>query len=192
MNEKKSFPPLLMSLLASMLEEWGYDTVRQGLTEARARADKGDPHRPAPGHSSAKPHARPTAVQVVERLDITAGKKQHLRAIATKFDTKKFLPSASDVRHFLEMHGEASSTIKQRQDAFRKVVSVLLGMADDDLRLLETSSSHAGPTQLGPLSDAIKAHGAAVRKPEPPAQAAGGEESDEPRKEPSDGSSVDS
>lgn len=190
MTEKKSKSPLLMSLLAPLLQEWGYDTVRQCLAEVQAGQVKENFSRAAHKRKPAKTHRRPSAVEIVERLDTTADQKEPLHALASRFDAKTFLPAASDVRHFLEMRGHGSNPVKQRQDAFRKVLDVLLSMADDELMLLQTSGTHAGPTQLGPLSDAIKATSAVVRNTESHTEPAVAEDSVEPRIEPAGGSQV--
>jgi hypothetical protein len=88
------------------------------------------------------------------------------------------------VRYFFEMRGQDPGPVKQRQDSFRKVLNVLLNMADDELMLLHTSGTHAGPTQLGPLSDAIKASSASVRATESHTEPTAVEESIEPRVKP--------
>lgn len=190
MTEKKSKSPLLISLLAPLLREWGYDTVRQCLEEIQAGQIKDNFSRAAHKRKPAKTRRRPSAVEMVERLDITADQKDPFHVLASRFDAKTFLPAASDVRHFLEMRGHGPSPVKQRQDAFRKVLDVLLSMADDELMLLQTSGTHAGPTQLGPLSDAIKATSAAVRNAESHTELAVAEESVEPRIKPAGGSQV--
>lgn len=163
MTEKKSKHHLLMSLLGPLLREWGYDTVRQCLADVHAEQAKGRAALAEHERKPPKEHRRPSASEMVDRLDTPAARKEPLRALAARFDAKTFLPTASDVRHFLEMRGQDPGAIKQRQDSFRKVLDVLAGMADDELALLQTSGTHAGPTQLGPLSDAIKATSAAVR-----------------------------
>lgn len=183
-----------MSLLAPLLREWGYDTVRQCLVEAQAQAQaeqaKEDLSLAAHKRKPAKEYRRPNAVEMAERLDAPVDRKEPLRALAARFDAKTFLPTASDVRHFLEMRGQDTGPVKQRQDSFRKVLDVLLSMADDELMLLQASGTHAGPTQLGPLSDAIKATSAAVRTTESPAEPAAAEESAESPVKPADGGAV--
>jgi len=190
MTEKKEKYHLLMSLLAPLLREWSYDTVRQCLAEAQAEQVKENLSLAAHKRKPAKEYRRPNAVEMAERLDAAVDRKEPLRALAARFDAKTFLPTASDVRHFLEMRGQDPVPVKQRQDSFRKVLDVLIGMADDELMLLHASSTHAGPTQLGPLSDAIKATSAAVRSTEPHAEPTDAEESVEPRVKPAGGDTL--
>lgn len=189
MTEKKRKDYLLMSLLAPLLREWGYDTVRQCLADAQAEHVKEDLSPAAQKRKPAKGYSRPSAVDMLERLDTGVEGKQSLRALAERFDAKTFLPTGSDVRHFLEMRGHPGP-VKQRQDSFRRVLAVLLSMADDELMLLQSSGTHAGPTQLGPLSDAIKASSAAVRTTKSIAEPTITEISDEPRVEPAGGEAV--
>lgn len=181
MTEKKSKHPLLKSLLAPLLQEWGYGTVLHCLDELHAeRAYRG----PLLGEQERKPtkeYRRPSALEAVGRLELAMDRKEPLQALASRFDAKTFLPTASDVRHFLEMRGQDTGIIKQRQDSFRKVLDVLLKMPDDELILLRASGPHVGPTQLGPLSDAIKATSAAVRTGESNADSIAIEKSVDPR-----------
>ncbi|MGS1033514.1 hypothetical protein [Burkholderia glumae] len=190
MTEKKRKQTLLMSLLAPLLREWGYETVQQCLAEVHSEQAKENASLAEYKRRPAKGNPRPSAVEIVERLDAAANRKIQLHALATRFDAKTFLPSASDVRHFLEMRGKDSGPIKQRQDAFKKVLEVLLSMGDDELMLFQTSGTHAGPTQLGPLSDAIKATSAAVRNIGPSAEPPVAEEPAEPPAKPTDDDSV--
>jgi len=188
MTEKKSKYHLLMSLLVPLLREWGYDTVRQCLNEAQAEQTMEDTSLAERKRKTAKEYRRPTAVEIAERVDAAEDRKKLFRVLAARFDTKTFLPTASDARYFLEMRGRDPGSIKHRQDSFKKVLDVLLNMADDELMPLLTSGAHAGPTQLGPLSDAIKATSAAVRTTTPNAEPAASEKSVEPRgKEPDNG-----
>gem|GEM_PF-6414701 len=88
------------------------------------------------------------------------------------------------------MRGQNPGPIKQRQDSFKKVLEVLAAMADDELLLLQASGTHAGPTQLGPLSDAIKATSATVRTTQPHAEPTASEELVEPRANPTGGDAM--
>lgn len=184
MTERKNKSPLLMSLLTPLLREWGYDTVQHCIEELKARQVKEDSSRISDKRKPAETRHRPSAVEIVERLDAAAGQKEHLHALAARFDAKTFLPTSSDARHFLEMRGQGPSPVKHRQDAFRRVLGVLLSMSDDELMLLQTSGTHSGPTQLGPLSDAIKATSAAARNTESHSEPAVADESINPRLKP--------
>lgn len=181
MTEKNSNSRLLMSLLAPLLQQWGYHAVQQCLADLHAEQGKVGAPLSVRGRKPPKEHRRPSASEIVERFDFPAYRKEPLRALAARFDAKTFLPTASDVRHFLEMRGQNPAPIKHRQDSFKRVLDLLVGMADDELQFLQEAGTHAGPTQLGPLSDAIKATSAAVRGSESIASPAANEDSGEPR-----------
>jgi hypothetical protein len=191
MTQKKSKHHLLTSLLAPLLREWGYETVQHCLVDLHTEQTK-EGSLLAAQERKPKGYRRPSATELVERLDPVAAQKEPLRTLAARFDAKTFLPTASDVRHFLEMRGQDPGPIKQRQDSFKKVLDVLAGMADDELLLLQASGTHAGPTQLGPLSDAIKATSATVRTTESHAEPTAAEELVEPQVKPAGGDAVNS
>jgi len=94
------------------------------------------------------------------------GERETLLVIAEKFDRKEFLPSIGDIREFLAMMGEASAGMKDRLDGFRRLLSSLTQLPPDKLKRLASSTSYSGPAQLGPLSDAIKSTGDAIRRSE--------------------------
>jgi hypothetical protein len=64
------------------------------------------------------------------------------------------------------MMGEESGTIKDRLDGFRRLLPPLSQLPSDKLKRLASSGRHSGPAQLGPLSDAIKSTGEAIRRSE--------------------------
>ena len=190
MTEKKYKDPLLLSLLALLLREWGYDTVRQCLAEAQAEQAKNDRPPVVYTRKPAKANRRRSAVEMVERLDDAPDRKESLHVLAARFDAKTFLPSGSDVRHFLKMRGYDLGPVKHRQGAFSKVLEVLLSVTDDELVLLQAPGTNAGPTRLGPLSDAIKATSAAVRNTESRTVPTAAEGSFEPPAKPAGGGSA--
>ena len=160
---------LLKALLAPLLEEWGRDAVLACIAEhnaglvspASARGTK-------PEGGSTASSRKPSATDIAYRAELPAAKRTVLLSLASLFDQKLFLPSASDARHFLELRGRAPRAIKQRLDAFREVLSLLSELTEEELDRLVKNSAHSGPTQLGPLSDAIRATGSAIRSVEPP------------------------
>ncbi|WP_172837814.1 hypothetical protein, partial [Xanthomonas arboricola] len=108
-------------------------------------------------------YRRPTAVEIVERLEVSEQKKDLLQSLAKRFDAKVFLPTSSDVRQFLEERGYDPGPIKQRQDSFKKLLNAFIVMENDELVLFKEREIHSGPSQLGPLSEAIRSTSAAIR-----------------------------
>lgn len=176
-NPLKERKTLLKNLLSVLVKEWGYEEVNGSLSElAHAHpAPEQDAVRPGEDvrvsgkHKAVRtPYSKPTATEFVNRMAAPEVRKSLLRRLALQFDEKSFLPSISDVRHFLELRGHDVRGIKQRQDAFKRILKLVDGMTEDELERFVKISLHAGPTQLGPLSNAIRATGAAVRPTETP------------------------
>lgn len=164
---------LLRSLLSPLVHEWGYDVVRRCLAELESlefNHPEGDRQGNKPVTVKEK-YRKPTAIDLINRIEAPEAKKALLLILASKFEAKEFLPTVADVRHFLEMRGQQVTGIKQRQDTFGKVLESLLSMPDDELDRVVLNKSHSGPSQLEPLSDAIRAASAAVRSSEPPTSA---------------------
>jgi hypothetical protein len=148
---------LLNDIIKALMEEWGPDEVRLALEKAISESAR-DPAAWRSTKISARTE-RVTAAQLVDRLKIEDEKKIVLATIADRFDQKDFLPSVSDVREFIIMSGERPPTMKNRQESFRNLLRVLVHYPPERLRQIVETASHSGPTQLGPISDAIAAAG---------------------------------
>jgi hypothetical protein len=156
---------LLEDLLSSILNEWGEQEVLRVIAELQTSPlKKSSDQRPSGANSQGRSHQRPSAISIAQKADAPAEKKRLLIDLASNFDHKSFLPTMPDIRHFLEMRGQELGVVKQRADAFRSVVKVMLAMSDEGLERLVRNIQHTGPSQLGPLSDAIKSTGAIVRQ----------------------------
>jgi hypothetical protein len=150
---------LLNNLLKPILDEWGEDEVRSSLEKLLMKSD-GERTKLYDGPKSHADQARKlTAVHAVERLVLDDTRKKALSLIAARFDEKDFLRSTADVRQFIIMAGERPPPMKNRQDSFRILLGVLLRLSADHLQQISNVASHAGPAQLGPISDAISAAG---------------------------------
>jgi hypothetical protein len=82
-----------------------------------------------------------------------------LLQLAERYDQKQFLPSVADVREFLIMMGERPVGMKDRQEAFRVLLQSLMRLPVERLQQFVRTALHSGPSELGPLSDAIAAAG---------------------------------
>ena len=153
----KSRKILLNNLLKTILTEWGPDEVRAALDKLIIESESEGNHR-AP-RSQSERGGRPTAISLVNGLDLTNERKVPLKVLAARFDDKDFLPATADVREFIIMAGERPPTMKNRQDSFRNLLRVLLRFSPERLQQIADAANHTGPAQLGPISDAIAAAG---------------------------------
>lgn len=155
----KSRKALLSNLLRPLLDEWGPDDVRAALEKLVLQSERDGRRSYGAAKSQSDRNARPTAINLVENLDLENERKRPLTVLAKRFDNKDFLPSTADVREFIIMAGERPPTMKNRQDSFRNLLRVLLRLSPERLQQVADAASHAGPAQLGPISDAIAAAG---------------------------------
>ena len=78
-----------------------------------------------------------------------------LRLIQVRFDNRTFLPELKDVRRLLDRHGQASSSLKKRDDGFANVARLLIQLPKSDLEEILAAPAEAGYSSLGVISDQI-------------------------------------
>lgn len=150
---------LLKSLLIALVREWGHAHVMAALVGLKDSAET----------TNVKPRSdkkKSSPVEILERTEIPADKRELLLELTKRFMEKNFLPALNDVKIFLEIKGVETLTLKHRSDAYKKVLASLLDESVEQLKELVDSRSYSGPSRLGPLSDAIRESGALLR-PEP-------------------------
>ena len=154
----------LIDLLTPLIRQWGREEVLRAISEIHETDTGKNPYVSPISEDKKRSSQKPSAVLIVEKYNLPSEKRKLLLEIAALFDHKAFLPTISDVRNFLEMRGEDVGNMKQRPDAFRKIIKSLVDMPEDGLERLRRGSRHSGPSQLGPLSDTIKAASASARE----------------------------
>lgn len=156
---------VLEKLLLVLAEEWGHDNIARVLQKIQSQKTVGS----SLGNSNLVTERkrvetfRPSPTDLVMKLDLPDARKAILLEVARQFEDKRFLPSISDIRNFLEIRGIPARGIKQRPDAFRQVLQVLRESSPDRLDRIVRDSRLTGPSQLGPISDAIRSTSAAMR-----------------------------
>lgn len=150
---------LLYRLLRPLVQEWGYKEVEAALSHLNddtVRVGTVRLHEERNQDIERRQSKRLLAVEQVARAHLPRDQEESLQELATRFDQKQFLPSVSDAKEFLMMMGEKPGAIKDRSDAFRRLLDALLPLTPERLRqLAKNSALHSGPSKLGPLSDAI-------------------------------------
>ena len=92
-----------------------------------------------------KKKEKPSAAAMAARLSVPAEQKKLIEILAGRFDMKRFLPAASDVRYFFEVNNQPVPVIKQRAEAFRKILRLLATMPTVSLQRLVEEEAHCGP-----------------------------------------------
>jgi hypothetical protein len=154
----KSQRVLLNKLLQALVDEWGQEEV------AAALAGTAISSRNSLTGSANRSRSRPfgeknslSATAQIERTALEGEQKEALLNLAERYDRKQFLPSVADVREFLIMMGERPIGMKDRKEAFRVLLQSLIRLSVERLQQLVRTAQHSGPSELGPLSDAIAA-----------------------------------
>jgi hypothetical protein len=156
----KTCDTLLDRLLQTLVDEWGREKVAAAL--ARTVVSSSDPsaeRQPNPRQRPAGRAAKPSATAQIERASFEGEQKDALLQLAARYDGKQFLPSVADVREFLIMMGERPIDMKDRKEAFRILLRNLRQLPVERLQQIASTSLHSGPSELGPISDAIAAAG---------------------------------
>ncbi|MCV3239294.1 hypothetical protein [Mesorhizobium sp. ZC-5] len=156
---KPSSNKILTKLLTLLIDEWGYDSVTRAL-EGMNRSERQNVRR------ESVPSERPTPTGMVLRQKLPKATKDLLLSVAGQYEAKRFLPTIADVRNFLEIRGARTGQFKQRPEAFRRVLEVLLETPHDRLDKIVQEGLRSGPSQLGPISDAIRSTNDAMRSTE--------------------------
>ncbi len=162
---------LLANILRAVVDEYGHDEVVRTLTRlpfTENNVGLSFETRRQPGqdnnrHRDTAKTKRPSAVDQATKLASETQEPNALMALAARFDRKEFLPSSADVREFLSMMGK-NEGVKDRVEGFRYILPILVKLPPERLKRLADSASHSGPAQLGPLADAIRSAGAAMRR----------------------------
>lgn len=158
---------LLSRLVETLVEEWGRDEVGAALAAISEKSPRsGQPGgRGIVSSSRAREQSRkPNAADLVERTRVDGERREVLLVIAEQFDRKQFLPSVADVREFLILSGERPGGLKDRSEAFRTLLQTLLELPEERLRDVSRAAMTAGPSQLGPISDAISQAGERIHR----------------------------
>jgi hypothetical protein len=150
---------LLIDSLRSLVRQWGHKEVKAALADVCGTAGWDDASQsPNIGDERTKRLRSATkllASEQVARAQLPEVQEVILLKLAVRFDRREFLPSISDVRQFLIMMGETPGAMKDRSEAFRRLLKLLSRLPLERLEQLMSSSLYSGPSQLGPLSDAI-------------------------------------
>lgn len=109
------------------------------------------------GHAQPKRQKGPAKVgaSVDSLLAEHPEKANVLRKIQARFVARTFLPELKDVRRFLDRHGQASSSLKKRDDGFARVARQLVHLPKDELEAIVSEPLSSGYSSLGVISDQI-------------------------------------
>ena len=160
MSPKLNRDAILRELLRTLINGWGQKAVYDALNEFT-----GDSSANSSGNRKLERTARTdsNAMQLVEGLQITGERKHLFLQLAKAFDEGTAFPRIADVRAFLASHHLRVKELRTRDEAFRKMLPLLMKMSEKGLLKVISRSQHSGPAELGSISDAIKGAGHQMR-----------------------------
>jgi hypothetical protein len=147
--------------LTLLLAQYGEPSVLEGLAPLIGQSPKelhdrlADVHKI--GHArQKKPKGQVKSGSSVESLIAENPEKAELlRKIQARFVARTFLPELKDVRRFLDRHGQPSTSVKKRDDAFARIARQLVGLSKAELEAVASESMSSGYSSLGLISDQI-------------------------------------
>ena len=147
----------LRKLLSTLIDDCGYDTVRQSLEDCVPALAATHTSRDFSVKRPRKPRTRPNAVTAVESLALPDEEKKNIMMVlARKYEEKIFMPNVNHVRAFLEKEGEDISRIKSRQQVVSIVFKCLADWETQKLRELNTRGLYGPSKSLSVIANAIE------------------------------------
>jgi len=155
----------LRDILTALVDHWGGDNIRRELERLADRREEGGAETPARRKeaTATQRRRRPTPSEVLRRYQLPDRIREDAAELTAMYEAKTFLPTIADVKHFLEARGRSISGVKNRDQAFVRIVDVVLSLPPDAIRQLRNSASHGVPARLGPISDAMSSAGDRLR-----------------------------
>jgi hypothetical protein len=151
---------ILDELLRSLVKIWGQAIVSKHLLGVDA-TNSGNRKVERGSRGSRGDRLRRSALAYASRADLPTQKKALILQLAQRFDDKKFLYSVGDIRNFFQINSTIDD-VRSRDTAIPKLIQVLSIMSEDKLKKVLSDETYSGPSQLGPLADAIRAVGASL------------------------------
>lgn len=150
----------LRKILSALVDDCGYQEVRDLLETCYAEAEKGGAQEESPSGRNNKPRVKPSARTVVEALEISDDKKKNiLMTLADEYERKVFMPNMNSVRAFLTRQRQDISRFKSRQQAASAVFKCLAEWGTDSLRELHMRGTYGRPKSLSAIAESIVSAG---------------------------------
>ena len=130
-----------------------------GKPAAPSKASANGGAKPAATRAGKPARPKPTAVAYVAKMDLPEDKRRALAELAERFDGKRFMPSFGDVWIFCQNHKIEIPASRTRASALPRVFKFLAGMDTSRLERMLHLEMYSGPSDLGPIADAIRRNG---------------------------------
>ena len=148
--------------LRELVREHGLEQVSRSLHEIGGldgQAQDAVPSSGRPAQRAAGPGAKrkrsATALERVQKMDLSNETADNVLRLARRFDEKSFMPTFGDIAHFCSVHDIEVPASKSRASAVSRVFSAIAAMNAEDIQILLDYGAFSGPARLGPIADAI-------------------------------------
>jgi len=154
-------PTYVQAHLALLLAQYGERAVVEALAPLLGKspselesllADVRKVGHVRPARSSLK---REPGLSIDALLAEHPDKADAIRKLQSRFVNRTLLPELKDVRRFLDRHGQSSSSLKKRDDAFVRVARQLVQLPLSELEAMLTMPTDGPISSLGVISDQI-------------------------------------
>lgn len=157
----------LGTALRSLVRRYGIEQVDQSLRELRrskSRAeDRGSQSVSVESKARTRKNAKArSAPEYVAMMDCRAERRPAMSELAKRFQEKTFLPTFGDVKNFCGAYGIDEPASNSRAGSIPRIFKFLATMDRGELQRLVDDWLFSGPSRLGPIADAIRAHGRAA------------------------------
>ena len=148
--------------LGSIVEQYGFDTVSQALHEIEPAGGRPSARGGARARSQTRrTRGRPTkrrlsAIEYVQAMEVQAERAAVVRRAAEEFERRAFLPTLGDIRSFCEAYGLEELKSNSRSSGIPRIFKLLATTEVADLERILDDRLFSGPTELGPIADAIR------------------------------------
>lgn len=162
----------LEATLRSMVRRYGFVQVSRCLQEINlSEGQLGHPGLRRDHSSGALPAKstgrRPklSAIEYVTKFDIPLGNKPMVVELAKRFESKHFLPTFGDIANFCQTNGLETPKSRTRASAIPRIFKFVANMDSSSTQAILDADMYSGPSQLGPIADAIRRNGRASKSP---------------------------
>lgn len=159
MAAKLNKAEILTGILQNLVDGWGYGLVRDSLENLETGVGN-DRKSPKPRKNERK---LIPAVKLVEQSKLPSSDSMLLLDLARRFDEGTAFPKLGDTRAFLIAHHLDTKGIRDRSEAFRRMLPILTRMSEKGLEKVISRAHHSGPADLEPISKAIRGAGESMR-----------------------------
>lgn len=146
--------------LMSIVQRFGVDEVENVLQELDTRTAGGKspaaPRRHSARGDAAGGRHRLTALEYVQKMDMSAERADVIRRAAKEFEQRTFLPTLGDIRSFCETYGIDEPRSKSRVGGIPRIFKFLTTMESAEVERMLDDRLFSGPVELGPIAEAIR------------------------------------